>query len=787
MRRLFPFVDWFKDYTSSTFRADLVAGTTVGLVLVPQSMAYAQLAGLPTYYGLYAAFLPPTVAVLFGSSRQLATGPVAIVSLMTATALGPLATAGSQAYVAYAVLLALLVGLFQLVLGLVRMGMLVNFLSHPVVNGFTNAAALIIASSQLSSFFGVSVDAAEHHYETVWNVLLAIRRHAHWGTLGMGVLAFAIMWGLKQLNPRIPNVLVAVVLTVLLSWAIGFERNSVTGIAHIHSSAVEARIDEYNGALQKIQDLSEVRVEISPQKVGKNLDYTYSERSRVCLSCHSALEVGDTNLNRPTALIHRRHDMDLLDFELQDLREEVRDIRAELRAFQFRAVREDQGQPTFYLKGEVPPEQKADRRTWSLKVGTGPLSKEALTLVGGGAVVGTIPQGLPQFAVPKLNFHVILNLLIMAVTISLLGFMEAISIAKAMATRTSQRLDYNQELIGQGLANIVGSFAWSFPVSGSFSRSAVNLQAGAVTGLSNVFSSVVIVLTLLFFTPVLYHLPKSVLAAIIMMAVISLVNIRGFIHCWRAQKYDGAISVITFFSTLAFAPHLDRGIMIGVLLSLVLYLLRHMKPDIAMLARDDDGTFRDLERRGLTQCKYIAVIRFPSSLFFANVNHLEEKILESIATMPDLRHILIVGNGINELDASGEGMLSRTVKALREAGYDFSMSGLNDSVLDVMRRTGLYERIGEDHLYRNASMAIEGIFEDAHAFAEDYDVQHCPLKEAIWANSAIAKQFERPPSSPGHATAQTSNEGQERLPARDPEGHKPTDIRHERETPELRR
>ena len=210
VEKVFPFIGWFKSYRSQDFKADFISGLTVALVLIPQSMAYAQLAGLPSYYGLYASFLPPMIAALFGSSRQLATGPVAVVSLMTAASLAPLATAGSEGYIAYAVLLALMVGLFQLSLGILRLGLVVNFLSHPVVNGFTNAAAIIIASSQLSKMFGVSVDDAEHHYETIIRVCQAAVHYTHWPTFIMGAVAFAIMYGLKKLLPKVPNVLVAV-------------------------------------------------------------------------------------------------------------------------------------------------------------------------------------------------------------------------------------------------------------------------------------------------------------------------------------------------------------------------------------------------------------------------------------------------------------------------------------------------------------------------------------------------------------------------------------------------
>jgi MFS superfamily sulfate permease-like transporter len=312
----------------------------------------------------------------------------------------------------------------------------------------------------------------------------------------------------------------------------------------------------------------------------------------------------------------------------------------------------------------------------------------------------------------------------MAMIISLLGFMEAISIAKAMASKTGQRLDPNQELIGQGLANIVGAAGQSYAVSGSFSRSAVNLQAGAITGLSNVFSSAIVLLTLLFFTPLLYHLPQAVLAAIIMMAVIGLVNIKGFIHAWHAQWYDGLISIITFVCTLLFAPHLDRGIMIGVGLSIILHLFRDMKPSLAILSKHMDGTYRNCERFDLASCKHVAVIRYQGSLIFANVNYLEEIVLERVAAMPELKHIIIVGNGINELDASGEEMLESLTSQLWESGYDISFTGLNDLVLDVLRRTDLYDRIGEDHFYRNVTRAIDDIWDETH---KDTDEVQCPL------------------------------------------------------------
>lgn len=705
-QRLFPFLLWFRDYDSFKLRQDFISGLTVALVLVPQSMAYAQLAGLPAYYGLYAAFLPPLVASLFGSSHQLATGPVAVVSLMTATALAPLATTGSEAFIAYAILLAFLVGVFQFLLGILRLGLVINFLSHPVVNGFTNAAALIIATSQLSKLFGVSVDSAEHHYETIYNVIKAALSYTHWPTLAIAALAFLIMISLKRLLPKIPNVLVAVIITTVISWGVGFEHNYKTELSAIEFAEAGEMIGLFNRDIKIIEDKSEERVALAGEL--KQMEDAFGD--------HSA------------RVLDLKHKISLINIEIEELKEAAHELREKMRSLHFKGIDGTDGQKRFYAIDDNSINLSDDGRNWRLKVGNSAINTAAITMSGGGAVVGNIPTGLPGISLPRFNLGTMLSLFPMAVIISLLGFMEAISIAKAMAARTGQRLDPNQELIGQGLANIVGSFSQSYAVSGSFSRSAVNIQSGAMTGLSNVFSSGLVAVTLLFLTPLLYHLPQAVLAAIIMMAVIGLINVRGFIHAWKAQKYDGAIGIITFLATLAFAPHLDRGIMIGVGLSLMLHLLRGMKPDMALLSLHPDGTFRNQKRFSLRQCRHIALIRYNGSLYFANVSYLEEQILELISGMPELRHIIIVGNGINEMDASGEDMLAILVSRIREAGYDISFSGLNDDVLDVLRRTHLYEKIGEDHMYRNATRAVDGVYAKAHAGSGE---SPCPLRSVV--------------------------------------------------------
>lgn len=582
-KRFLPFLKWFP-MDGETIRADLIAGITVALVLIPQSMAYAQLAGLPAYFGLYAAFLPVMVAALWGSSKQLGTGPVAVVSLLTAVAVGTALQSQLPAigvdsidamtqeqliefYVPLAVMLALLVGLFQFSLGVLKLGVVVNFLSHPVIVGFTNAAAMVIGLSQLNKIFGVTKERSDFFLGDIWGVVEQLG-NTHMMTLMMGVLAFVIMMGAKKFMPKLPGVLLAVVITTVLSIVIGF-----------------------------------------------------------------------------------------------------------------------QGM--------------------------------------GGAVVGEIPEGLPSLAVPTINLEVLGILFTSAIVISLVGFMEAISIAKAMAAKTKDKVDPNQELIGQGLANIVGSFSQAYPASGSFSRSAVNLNAGARTGMSSVYTAALVLITLLFLTPLLYHLPKAVLAAVIMMAVIGLINFKAFKHAWVANKHDGIASIVTFVATLGFAPHLDKGIMIGALLALGLYLYSTMKPRVAILGRYADGTLRDIRVHDLPQDKRIVVLRFDGSLYFANVSYFEEAILEAISERPDAQYLLVVGDAINTLDASGEEMLHQLVSRLKDNHITLVFSGLKRQIHQVMHRTGLFGHIGAENIHPDEDMAIDFIYHRLDG--DEFDAQYCLL------------------------------------------------------------
>jgi SulP family sulfate permease len=681
--RFLPFLSWFPLY-GNTIKADFLAGITVALVLIPQSMAYAQLAGLPAYYGLYAAFLPGIIAAMWGSSAQLATGPVAVASLLTASALAPLAASGSEQFVALAILLALMVGLIQLTLGIFKLGVVVNFLSHPVIVGFTNAAAIIIGLSQLNKLFGVSMGRSEHFINDIWGVLLQIGE-THWPTLIMGVSAFAIMWGLKKFAPKLPGVLIAVTITTIVSYAIGFEHNSKGKIEEIMDVEVKTLATNYSRNEVKIDELN-------AKLNTKTAELKQLQKDHAGSSQHSA------------ALSYEN---ELIKLELKDMEGENRKIARSLRKFIFEQTpATDTHAARLYLIGQVPQGEQSDGYRWRIKK----VSKGDFKLVGGGEVVGSIPSGLPDIGLPKMSWETVMSLLSSALVISLVGFMEAISIAKAMAAKTKQRIDPNQELLGQGISNIVGSLSQSFPVSGSFSRSAVNLNAGALTGMSNVIAGLIVLVTLLFLTPLLYHLPQAVLAAVIMMAVIGLVNFKAISHAWHTHRPDGIAAVVTFVATLAFAPQLDDGILVGAGLSILLYLYRTMKPRVAILGRHPDGTLRDVKVHNLPLAENVIAMRYDGSLYFANVSYFEDSVLEAVSSNPGAKNLLIVSDGINQLDASGDEVIHHVVERLRSNGVQVVFSGLKKQVLDIMRHSGLLKYIGEENLYTDEEQALEAIY-----------------------------------------------------------------------------
>jgi SulP family sulfate permease len=691
LKKFFPFLRWFP-LKGDALRADFMAGITVALVLIPQSMAYAQLAGMPAYYGLYAAFLPVAVAAMWGSSNQLGTGPVAVVSLLTASSLAVLAAPGSDQFIALAIMLALLVGIIQLLLGVFKLGVIVNFLSHPVIVGFTNAAAIIIALSQVSKLFGVPMGRSEHFINDIVGVARLIG-DTHLPTLAMGALAIAIMWSIRKYRPKLPGVLIAVVVTTLLSWAIGFEKNADGKFEQIADPELVAVVQKSMAAAKRVDDLN-------TQIADKSAELKAAQKA--------AGKTSDGVVQREVEAELRMAELRLARIEVHAAEEAFTREKAALRHLQVVRSTDASGATlAIYTVGKAPQGVTLDETRYRIRR----ISASGFKLVGGGEVVGSIPEGLPSVKMPSFNLDALGSLLSAALVISLVGFMEAISIAKAIAAKTKQRLDPNQELIGQGLSNVVGSFTQAFPVSGSFSRSAVNQNSGAKTGMASVITALFVLITLLFLTPLLYHLPQAVLAAIIIMAVIGLVNFKAVKHAWQASKHDGIAAGVTFLATLAFAPHLDSGIMVGAGLALGLFLYRTMSPRVAILGRYKDGTLRDLGvNPDLPTSKHVVAIRFDGSLYFANVSYFEDAVLEAVSNHPDAKYILIVGDAINQLDASGEEVVHHLVERLNSAGITLVFSGLKKQVLDVMRATGLFETIGQDKIFATVDQAIAAIY-----------------------------------------------------------------------------
>jgi len=698
--RFLPFLRWFP-LNAGDVKINFLAGLTVALVLIPQSMAYAQLAGLPAYYGLYASFLPVVVAAMWGSSHQLATGPVAVVSLLTASSIATLALPGSDQFVALAIMLTLLVALIQLALGVFKLGVVVNFLSHPVIVGFTNAAAIIIGLSQVSKLLGVAMPRTESFIQDIVSVFRQIG-DTHWPTLAMGLGAMLLMWLMKKYTPRLPGVLFAVVLTILISWAVGFERNS-SGMANQVSDPLlrlqVARVMQANAEVDRINEHI-ARQNAALAAVVK----TEGEESAKAVNLEANIALSRLALRDATAL--------------------ASNASKALRSIPVVRHIDAQGKTVaVYPTARAPQGLNYDESQYRIRK----VSDGALKLVGGGEVVGAIPEGLPKISAPSFELDKLSALFSAALVIALVGFMEAISIAKAVAARTKQRLDPNQELIGQGLGNLAGSFSMAYPTSGSFSRTAVNMNMGATSGLSSVFTALIVLIAMLFLTPLLYHLPQAVLAAIIIMAVGGLVNIEAVRHAWKAHKHDGAAAIVTFIATIFFAPHLDSGILIGAGLAIVLFLLRTMKPRVALLGRSSDGTLRDIKvNPDLPTSEHIMAMRYDGSLYFANVSYFEDAVLEALVDRPNAKYVLIVGDGINQMDASGEEVVHHLFERLHDAGVTLVFSGLKRQVIDVMRQTGLFDLIGQHNIFATEDQAITAIYERlGHVAQEDL---FCPVR-----------------------------------------------------------
>ncbi|HCE43971.1 MAG TPA: sodium-independent anion transporter [Lentisphaeria bacterium] len=550
IKAIFPFLRWLP-VSKETLSADFTAGLTVSLLLIPQAMAYAQLAGLPPHYGLYAAFLPVMVGALFGWCSQLHTGPVAMTSLLTFAVISQIpGLSEDKGQMLQAIFfLCFLSGLIQLAFGIFRLSVFVNFLSYPVVVGFTSAGALVIAASQLSQILGIDPEKKGGMLIDLYELLLQAGR-THIPTLAMGIASIALIMLLRRHAPRFPGV----IFTVLLSIAASY----------------------------------------------------------------------------------------LLDF-----------------------------------KGGM-----------------------------GGAIVGHIPPGLPALQFPRFDWTITGDLIGGALMISLIGFMEVLATGKAISAKTRERLDFNQEMIGQGAAKIVGSFFQSFPVSGSFSRSALNLYAGARTGFSSIFAGTFVLLAILFFTPVLYYLPKATLGAVIIAAVSGLVDFRVFSRIWKVSRLDGISSLATFLFVIILAPNVIEGVIIGVGFSIAFHLYRLMKPYVAVLARHPDGTFRDASKHDLETEQDIIMLRFEGNLVFASASHFEERVLDAIASAPNAKAVIFQADCINEIDATGEETLRQLVSDLRKNGMTVAISEMKWRVFELLEKTGFHRILDKKFFFRTTEDAL---------------------------------------------------------------------------------
>ena len=601
--QLFPFLRWIGELKDpKILSADIISGITVALILIPQAMAYAQLAGLPSYYGLYTAFLPPIIAALWGSSRQLATGPVAMVALLTAAALAPLANRGVD-IIPVAILLSFCAGLIQLVMGIFRMGGLFSFVSFPVLLGLTNAAAIIIATSQLDNFFGVDVTKADQHLVTVWRVIhTALTEGIFWPALAMGIGSLIVMFGCRRISKKIPAVLLAVSLCAGISWVTNYDAHSY---AHAHSN--------------------------------------------------------------DTASVASGHE----------------------------------------TQTTTPLETTGDTQT----------ADET------GRVVGEVPKGLPEFALPVIDWDIIIELLGPILVIAFIGFAEPLAISKTMALQTRHRHDANQELVGQGLAKIAGSFTQAFPCSGSYSRSAVNLTSGGKTGFSSVVTSTAVVMCLLWFTPLLWHIPEATLAAVIFMAVSSLIKFKPFVYAWKVSKSDALTAGVTCIATLLAAPHLEIGILAGVAMSIVIYLWKTSHPNLAVLARNWDGALKDAKVMKLETSPYILAVRLDARLYFANTSSVEDKLTEMVISQPSVKVVLLFASGINNIDSTGEAALVRLGELFKEQNIKLFIVGAKRNLREVLFNGSWVEQFGKDCLIANETEAIER----AHKTMDDVHRDTCPL------------------------------------------------------------
>ncbi|MEP2688220.1 SulP family inorganic anion transporter [Maribacter dokdonensis] len=576
MKNIFPFLDWISSYKKTDFVKDLLAGITVGIVLVPQGMAYAMIAGLPPVHGLYASLFPVLVYALLGTSRKIAVGPVAMDSLLVAVGLGTLAITGVENYIKMVVVLALMVGVIQFLLGLLRMGFLVNFLSKPVISGFTSAAAIIIIFSQMKHLLGISVVGSNRIYKTVFNIFYKLGE-INYVDFSIGLVGIALLLGFKRWAKNIPGILIIVVL----------------GIVAVYF------------------------------------------------------------------------------FQLD---------------------------------------------TYGIKL------------------VGNVPSGLPSFIMPTLNIEDVKQLAPIAIALALVGYLEAISIGKAIEDKTGEdTIKANQELIALGSSNIVGSFFQGYPVTASFSRSAISFDAGTKTNLSAVFSVILVVLTLLFLTPLFKFLPNAILASIIMVSVVKLIDIKYFKYLWSNRKDEFFVMLVTFLITLFIG--ITQGILIGVLCSLLLMVYRTSKPHFVEIGNIGNSDYYKNVIRFADEVVVrndLLIVRFDSQLYFGNSAYFKKQLLKHIkAKGPALKGIILNAESINYIDATAADMLTKLIHDIRERELQFYIAGAIGPTRDIIFSTGIIKELQREFLFVKTKEAVD--------FFDDPNEISLLAAKVAYENSRMAK------------------------------------------------
>lgn len=550
--KVFPALEWLQNYKRENLRGDFAAGLIVAIMLVPQGMAYAMLAGLPPVTGLYASTFPLITYALFGSSRQLAVGPVAMMSLLVFAGVSSIAEPGSGKYVSLVLLLSLMVGVMQLGMGLLRAGFIVNFISHAVISGFTSAAAMIILLSQLHHLFGIKVLSGGHSAIHLLKEIIHGLGGIHLITFGIGSGSILVLLIFKRKLPNFPAPIVVVAASTLVVSFFG--------------------LDQY-----------------------------------------------------------------------------------------------------------------------------------------GVSIVGHVPKGIPSLSWPGLGLDLLRDLFPAALTILFVGFMESISIAEMIAAKEKYKIESNQELIGLGFANIVGSFFSAYPVTGGFSRTAVNYQAGARTGLASIITAVIVLLTLLFFTSFFHDLPHAVLAAIVIVAVAGLIDVKGAKHLFRLKRIDGWTLTITFVATLAIGS--KEGILIGVAFSLLVFIWRSAHPFAAELGYlEKENVFRNLKRfpEGRTYPEAL-ILRVDASLYFANMGFLEDFLRKRIVEKPNVKWIIMDLSGVNDMDAVAIDRLSEMMDSYRDQGIQFTWASMKGPVRDLVARAEWEKKYGKQMEYLSIHHALKGI------------------------------------------------------------------------------